>query len=81
LDAKIKNSPLIFKCPARSKFLFQKKLPNCIQAIARDVICGPVEISKRRFQVVDLVGMGSNTANGLGKDVSDAGQGIQNGAK
>jgi predicted small secreted protein len=31
--------------------------------------------------LVALVGMGCNTANGFGKDVSDAGQGIQNGTK
>jgi predicted small secreted protein len=28
-----------------------------------------------------LGGMGCNTANGFGKDVSNAGQGIQNGTK
>jgi predicted small secreted protein len=28
-----------------------------------------------------LVGMGCNTAHGFGKDVSNAGQGIQNGTK
>jgi len=28
-----------------------------------------------------LVGMGCNTAHGFGKDVSSAGQGIQNGTK
>jgi predicted small secreted protein len=28
-----------------------------------------------------IVGMGCNTAHGFGKDVSDAGQGIQNGTK
>ena len=31
--------------------------------------------------LVALVGMGCNTANGFGKDVSNAGQGIQNGTK
>ena len=31
--------------------------------------------------LVALAGMGCNTANGFGKDVSDAGQGIQNGTK
>jgi predicted small secreted protein len=28
-----------------------------------------------------VVGMGGNTAHGFGKDVSNAGQGIQNGTK
>ena len=31
--------------------------------------------------LVILGGMGCNTANGFGKDVSNAGQGIQNGTK
>jgi predicted small secreted protein len=31
--------------------------------------------------LVTIVGMGCNTANGFGKDMSDAGQGIQNGTK
>ena len=30
---------------------------------------------------VALIGMGCNTAHGFGKDVSNAGQGIQNGTK
>jgi predicted small secreted protein len=31
--------------------------------------------------LVTIAGMGCNTANGFGKDVQDAGQGIQNGTK
>ncbi len=31
--------------------------------------------------LVTVVGLGCNTANGFGKDVSNAGQGIQNGTK
>jgi len=31
--------------------------------------------------LVTVAGMGCNTANGFGKDVSNAGQGIQNGTK
>jgi len=31
--------------------------------------------------LVAVVGLGCNTANGFGKDVSNAGQGIQNGTK
>ena len=31
--------------------------------------------------VLAIVGMGCNTAHGFGKDVSAAGQGIQNGTK
>jgi predicted small secreted protein len=31
--------------------------------------------------LVAVAGMGCNTANGFGKDVSNAGQGIQNGTK
>jgi predicted small secreted protein len=30
---------------------------------------------------VAIAGLGCNTANGFGKDVSNAGQGIQNGTK
>jgi predicted small secreted protein len=31
--------------------------------------------------LVTIAGMGCNTANGFGKDMQDAGQGIQNGTK
>ena len=31
--------------------------------------------------LVSVAGMGCNTANGFGKDMSNAGQGIQNGTK
>jgi predicted small secreted protein len=31
--------------------------------------------------LVAVAGMGCHTANGFGKDMSDAGQGIQNGTK
>jgi len=31
--------------------------------------------------LVTIAGMGCNTANGFGKDMSNAGQGIQNGTK
>jgi predicted small secreted protein len=31
--------------------------------------------------LVTVAGMGCNTANGFGKDMSNAGQGIQNGTK
>jgi predicted small secreted protein len=31
--------------------------------------------------LVTLAGLGCNTANGFGKDMSNAGQGIQNGTK
>ena len=31
--------------------------------------------------LVAVAGMGCNTANGFGKDMSNAGQGIQNGTK
>ena len=31
--------------------------------------------------LVTIAGMGCNTANGFGKDMSGAGQGIQNGTK
>ncbi len=31
--------------------------------------------------LVALAGLGCHTANGFGKDMSDAGQGIQNGTK
>lgn len=33
------------------------------------------------FASVAIVGMGCHTANGFGKDMEDAGQGIQNGTK
>ena len=33
------------------------------------------------FASVVIAGMGCHTANGFGKDVQDAGQGIQNGTK
>lgn len=33
------------------------------------------------FALVTVVGLGCNTANGFGKDVSNAGAGIQNGTK
>lgn len=33
------------------------------------------------FALIAIAGMGCNTANGFGKDMSNAGQGIQNGTK
>lgn len=33
------------------------------------------------FALAAVAGMGCNTAHGFGKDVSNAGQGIQNGTK
>ena len=46
-----------------------------------------LQISKRLFVLLCLLalvaytGMGCHTANGFGKDMQDAGQGIQNGTK
>ncbi|HXI69027.1 MAG TPA: entericidin A/B family lipoprotein [Verrucomicrobiae bacterium] len=46
-----------------------------------------IQISKRILALLCLLalavctGMGCHTANGFGKDVSNAGQGIQNGTK
>jgi predicted small secreted protein len=61
------------------------------RAVTADKNQPPNKIMNRLFKriavllvlaaLVTVAGMGCNTANGFGKDMSNAGQGIQNGTK
>ena len=73
---------LTHKIRPRSGGSLVRPSPDQLEVALRDLATYTVELKEIVEELVlAIAGLGCNTAHGFGKDVSNAGQGIQNGTK